>query len=184
MCSVSVKKCVFCVVCYLRPFQLLMVFCIVLTNKGSSYLEPWNCSHCWTAAHGSVLWPVFVGRVFSRWHSLHWRVDILGFGLKEAQHLLTLRNLRRESNQRLWRERWKRGINDHRSEGHSWTHFFQLPLSHSLKIPCLRVSHGHEASTLIKKVKQSYISRLPAGLVLTDQFQQERGSYDWFTIKI
>lgn len=35
-------------------------------------------------------------------HLLHWGVDVLSLCLEEAQHLLTLRDLRGESDQRLW----------------------------------------------------------------------------------
>lgn len=37
-------------------------------------------------------------------HLLHWGVDVLSLCLEEAQHLLTLRDLRGESDQRLWRD--------------------------------------------------------------------------------
>lgn len=45
---------------------------------------------------------VFVHSVL---HSLHGGVDVLSLRLEEAQHLFALRNLRRESHQRLQRER-------------------------------------------------------------------------------
>lgn len=44
---------------------------------------------------------VFVHSVL---HSLHGGVDVLSLRLEEAQHLFALRNLRRESHQRLQRE--------------------------------------------------------------------------------
>lgn len=43
-------------------------------------------------------------------HLLHWGVDVLSLCLEEAQHLLTLRDLRGESDQRLWRDTVKKMI--------------------------------------------------------------------------
>lgn len=37
-------------------------------------------------------------------HLLHWGVDVLSLCLEEAQHLLALRDLRGESDKRLWRD--------------------------------------------------------------------------------
>lgn len=64
-------------------------------------------------------------------HLLHWGVDVLSLCLEEAQHLLTLRDLRGESDQRLWRDTVKKMID-----------FDQKPVFFITQPCCFKLSKG------------------------------------------
>lgn len=70
-------------------------------------------------------------------HSLHGGVDVLSLRLEEAQHLLALRNLRRESHQRLQRESDSERLSEDAPQLHPQTLPEQLKNKFEFKQNCL-----------------------------------------------